>query len=500
MPSLIPSGIAPLDERLGGLAARGTYLVVGAPGPEKLVAVLHFLHEGVRSGESVLLITSAEAEEILEVAEAWGFDLWHAWETGLLQIVGFRDDFELRAARSIAPEEVLEELDDLLLPDLSRIAVDPGSMFLSGGAHALLGSAFIGWAEAQSATVLATFSIDGGASRMPSSAEWLVHATTGRLLLEKRQEGLYQIRLSTALPGEGKREESVTLELVPGRGLVQPERYPARRGADRSGIDADSLLLVSLGGEASTDLETWATASFKTEVVREPFDAVTAVQGGTPYGAVLVYAPRRRVKDALRTCRAIRPLSRAAIVFASDDDVRATDRIQLLEVGADDCLSGGLDFREVGVRIRQAIETGARPAGRDEEEPAPTVMGGKEGGRVSRETFVAAVASRGADPLQTFFCVLDVTSERLRSGRLEELLADQIRSEEGDLVSASDRGCAVLLQGARRAQLGPFLTRLTALLNEAAGGDAEARLEVLSHPSEAAEIADFLRTPHEAGV
>lgn len=503
MTSLIRSGIAPLDERSGGLEASGTYLVVGAPGPEKMVAVLQFLHEGVRSGESALLVTNAESEEILEVAEAWGFDMWHAWETGLLQIIGFKDDFELRAARSIAPEEVLEELDELLLPELSRIAVEPGSMFLSGGARALLGSSFMTWAEKQPATVLATFSVDGGASRMPSSAEWLVNATTGRLMLEKRQEGLYQIRLSTALPGDGGREETVTLELAPGRGLVKPERYPTRRGADRTGIDDSRLLLVSLGGDSSADLETWARASFEADVVSDPFDAVAAVQEGTPYGGILVFASRRHVKDALRTCRAIRPLSRAAIVFASDDAVRATDRIHLLEVGADDCLSGGVDFRELRLRIQQAIETGARvlPESQGGDDAGrPPVMAESDGGRVSRETFIDEVSVRGADARLTFFCILDVSSERLRSGRLEELLADQVRADDGDLVSANEDGCAVLLQGARRGQLGPFLARLKAQLNEAANGDAGLDIEVLSHPSGADAIASFLGTSREARV
>lgn len=502
MTSMIRSGIAPLDERSGGLEASGTYLVVGAPGPEKMVAVLQFLHEGVRSGESALLVTSAEAEEILEVAEAWGFDLWHAWEVGLLQIIGFKDDFELRAARSIEPEEVLEELDDLLLPELSRIGVDPGSMFLSGGARALLGSSFMTWAENQNATVLATFSVDGGASGMPSSAEWLVNATTGRLLLQKRQEGLYQISLSTALPGDGGREETVTLELAPGRGLVKPERYPTRRGADRGGIDERKLLLVSLGGESSADMETWARSSFQADVVSDSFDAVAAIQEGPPYGAVLVSAPRKNVKDALRTCRAIRPLTRAAIVFASDDAVRATDRIHLLEVGADDCLSGGVDFRELGIRIQQAMETGARPVSEAASEPgaSPVAMVESDGGRVSRSTFIDAVRVRGADPRFAFFCILDVSAKQLRNGRLEELLSDQVRADDGDLVSANEAGCAVLLQGARKGQLGPFIARLSTLLNEAASGEAGLEINVLSHPSGADDIASFLGMTREAEV
>jgi CheY-like chemotaxis protein len=503
VPSVIRSGIAPLDERVGGLEHGGTYLVVGAPGPEKMVAALQFLHEGVRSGESCLLVTSAEAEEMLEVAEAWGFDLLGAWETGLLQIVGFKGDFELRAARSIAPEEVLEELDSLLLPDLSRIAFEPGSMLLSGGARGLLGSSFLTWAEGHPATVLATFSVDGGASRLPSSSEWLVHATTGLLLLEKREGGLYQIRLSTALPGSGGREETVTLELMSGRGLVKPESYPSRRGADRSGIDAGRLLLVSLGDGPSSDLETWVRGTFQADVVSDPFDAVAAIQKGTPYGGVLVFAPRRHVRDALRTCRSIRPLSRAAIVFASDDAVRATDRIQLLEVGADDCLSGGIDFRELGLRIRQAIETGARPMQEGPGVQADSVPGDavqSDGGRVSRSTFVDEVTTRGSDPRFTFFCVLDVSAKQLDPETLERLLAEQVRADDGDIVSGNGSGCAVLLQGARQGQLGPFLSRLKDRLNKEADGDAGLEVVVLSHPSGANEIASFLGMSGEASA
>ena len=199
--TFIPSGIAPLDERTGGLEAGGTYLVVGVPGPAKMVAALQFLHEGLSKGERGLLVTNAEVEGMLEVARAWGFEMEAAWEDGALQIVGFRDDFELRAIRSIEPEEVLEELDELVVGAPARIAVEPGSMFLTGGAKTLLGSAFLTWARRQAGTVLATFSVDGDAASLPSSADWLINATTGRLILQRRSEGLYQITVARALPG-----------------------------------------------------------------------------------------------------------------------------------------------------------------------------------------------------------------------------------------------------------------------------------------------------------
>ncbi len=490
----VRSGIRPLDERVGGLEAGGTYLVIGAPGPEKMVAGLQFVHEGVTNGERSLLITNATADDILGVAKAWGFDMWSAWESGLLQVIGFKDDFELRAIRSIEPEEVLEELDEIVAEGITRITVDPGAMFLTGGARTLLGSTFLAWARQQEATVLATFSVDGGATSLPSSADWLTQATTGRLLLEKRNDGLYQVTLSNAAPDADQREQTISLELKPGRGLIQPESYPARRGVDRGGIDEKRLLLVSLGDEHASDLETWATRAFETDVVSEPFEALAKVQAGGKYGGVLIHAPRSRVRDAVQACRAIRPLSRAAIVFASDDAVRSTDRVQILEAGADDCLSGGLDFRELDLRIKQAIITGAKPMTGEVEEDEGLIPPESDGGRVPRPVFVREVRRRAESAELAFFCVLDVTANGLAPEALEVLLADQVRADEGDIVSGASDRCAVLLQGAREGQIGPFLKRLRSRLEEQAAGNGGSGIgiDVLSHPAESERILALL--------
>jgi len=497
--SLINTGIAPFDERVGGLEPGGNYLVVGAPGPEKMVAALQFVHAGIQAGERCLFVTNADIDGLLGVAAAWGFDMWEAWETGALQLVGFKDDFELRAIRSIAPEEVVEELDGIKGSNLSRIAVDPGAMFLTGGAKTLLGSTYLSWARTQDATVLTTFSVDGGATSLPSSADWLIHATTGRLLLGKRNDGLYQVTLSKALPDADEREETISLELKPGEGLIEPETYPSRRGVDRGGIDENRLLLVSLGGEHATDLESWATRAFEADVVSEPFEAVAKVQTGERYGGVLIHSPRQRIREAIQACRAVRPLSRGAIVFASDDQVRSTDRIQILEAGADDCLTGGLDFRELGLRIKQSIATGAKPV-IDEGEGESTdiltlIPEGSDHGRVSADTFIEEVERRGGSPNHAFFCVLDVTSPVLDSEDLKEALAAQIRHEEGDIVAGGEQRAAVLLQGAREGQIGPFLDRLRSKVNERARDqDAKLTIDVLSHPADADRIMEILRT------
>lgn len=491
---LVPSGIGPLDERSGGLQPGGSYLIVGAPGPAKMVAALQFLHDGVLRGERCVLLSNADLESMLGVARAWGFDFDRAWEQGLIQLLGFKDDFELRAIRSIEPEEVLEELDALVGRDVARIGVEPGSMFLSGGAKSVLGSAYLKWARTHPATVCSTFSVDGAATSLPSSADWLVHATTGRLVVEWRSEELYDITLVKAVPGAGEREEKVAVQLKPGAGLVTPESWPSRRGRDRPGVDENRLLLISLGSSHAADVEMWARDSFKADVVTEPFDAVARVQADPSFGGVLVHAPRARVREAVSACRALRPLTRAAIVFASDDAVRSTDRIQVMEAGAEDCLSGGIDFRELDLRIRQAIATGSKPVPTTTRENGSAAgSAAPTGGSVPRERFAQELRRRAGDPVMKFFCVLDVSAGALPASVVEEILIEQVRADEGDLVTADTNRCAVLLQGAREGQLATFLERLRARLSERAGtGGLEPTIAVLSHPADAARIRALL--------
>jgi hypothetical protein len=197
------------------------------------------------------------------------------------------------------------------------------------------------------------------------------------------------------------------------------------------------------------------------------------------------------VREAVLACRALRPLTRAAIVFASDDAVRSSDRVQILEAGADDCLSGGMDFRELDLRVRQAIATESRPAADTGDAKASRASSGASGGRVSAEGLREELSRRAADPVRRFFCVLDVSSSAIETEHLEQLLARQVRAEEGDLVSSHGDRCTVLLQGARETQLGPFLQRLNERLRDAANGkghESDTRITVLSHPTDAERI------------
>ncbi len=381
-----------------------------------------------------------------------------------------------------------------MLGEPRRISVDPGALFLTGGAKTLLGSAFMAWARRRSGTFLTTLSVDGDAATLPSSAEWLVQATTARLTLERRTGGLHQITLSRALPGVHERDESVTLALRSGEGLVKPDSFPARRGGDRAGVDRNRLLLLSLDPERGSELRAWAGRAFDADVVEQALDAVARVHDDSAHGCVLVHSSRSRVREAVQACRALRPLTRAAIVFTSDDSIRSTDRIHLLEAGADDCLSGGADFRELGVRIRQAMATDARAAAPLEPEAtaAKLVPEESDGGRVTHSVFAREIERRAADADSAFFCVLEVATHAASPQDLQELLAGLVRSDEGDIVAVADGRCLVLLQGAREGQLGPFVERLRDRVAEEWGRKTRVKATVLGHPAAAPEIEQLM--------
>lgn len=484
-----PSGIGPLDERLGGVLKGGTYLFAGSPGPAKLVAVFQFLHAGLADGKRGLILTGSGLQATLDLARAWGFDLDGPWRGGGLEIIGFRDDFEMRVLRSTEPEATLGELSRLAPRDLSRIIVDPGSMFLQGGARTLLGRSFLEWSMRHPATVCATLALDSSES-LPSTAEWLVQATSGVFMLDRRSDNLYEIRVNRALPNSPGGEDPVTVQLSPGRGLVTPDRFPSRRRGDRPTGKEGHLLVVSLEEAGLVDLKVWMERNFTAEVVEEPLDAVAKLQGGATFGGVLVYASKDGIQDVVRACRAIRPLTGAAIVVASDDALRSTDRVQILQAGADDCLSGGIDFRELSARIEQAVAAGGKveiPLA-----PGELKVAGPAGGLVPLEQMAGEASHRMDDLDLSVYCLVRMTSKDVPVADLETALLEEVRDREGDLVASAPDACFVLLQGARKDPALAFLTRFASGLRQKIGRDPRLSFDVVSHPGERDRLKPLL--------
>src|SRR5579862_1035950 len=95
-PTLEPTGIAGLDEVLGGgLPAGHLYLVEGTPGAGKTTLGLQFLIQGRELGQKGLYVTLSEtSEELAQGAQSHGWDLQDLEIFDLVSDEGLSEDAE----------------------------------------------------------------------------------------------------------------------------------------------------------------------------------------------------------------------------------------------------------------------------------------------------------------------------------------------------------------------------------------------------------------------
>ena len=71
---MLQSGIATLDERLGGLVEGRTYVLSGSPGTGKSVAAMEFAAAGLEAGQRSVILSHDDPTDILSQAEFLGVD------------------------------------------------------------------------------------------------------------------------------------------------------------------------------------------------------------------------------------------------------------------------------------------------------------------------------------------------------------------------------------------------------------------------------------------
>jgi KaiC/GvpD/RAD55 family RecA-like ATPase len=99
----IQSGIAPLDEHLGGMIPGRLHLLTGGPGTGKSTACYHFLQAGLRAGETVALLTLDRLSDLVTHTRCVGLDLRAAVRDRKLGLLRFRSDFARYLSSSGSP-------------------------------------------------------------------------------------------------------------------------------------------------------------------------------------------------------------------------------------------------------------------------------------------------------------------------------------------------------------------------------------------------------------
>lgn len=197
---LIPSGVPGLDAVLGGGLRRGhLYFVEGSPGTGKTTLAMQFVLEGVRQGESGLVVSLAEtADEIEAVAAS------HGWSLDGIAVHDLAAADHTEASSLFDLSEV--ELDarvQRLLAEMERLAPRRLVLDALSGLRALGGQpadfrrqieVFRAKAKAIGCTVLILDDSAGDAQQPPRSLAW------GVLRLEQRIGDFGAARRRLCLP------------------------------------------------------------------------------------------------------------------------------------------------------------------------------------------------------------------------------------------------------------------------------------------------------------
>lgn len=131
---MIQSGIAPLDEHLGGLFPGRVHLLTGGPGTGKSTACLQFLDSGLRMGEPVGMVTLDRLSDLAAHARSTGLDLEPALRTGQLLLLRFRVGFAGLVDCAALPSLVIDDLRRLIAEVRpARLVIDPLTPFLADG-------------------------------------------------------------------------------------------------------------------------------------------------------------------------------------------------------------------------------------------------------------------------------------------------------------------------------------------------------------------------------
>ncbi len=455
---IISSGVAPFDERMGGLRAGGLYLLAGAPGAGKMPFLLQFLAAGLEAKERLALLSGHSPEEVFEQARYWGLEgLERAWRKDQFTVLGFRGEYPRRILHAADPEEALAELSNFLEGPVSRLAVDPGTLLWETRAGMAMANTFLAWHERLEATVAATAVTDLD-ENLPQSTDWVIQRADGVYRLARLSSGLreltmYRVRPPVEDPGP------LTLELKPGVGLAAPATRPGRRAGD-------------------TDAEAWLRGEYDVTEASDPLELVSLLQA-EPVGVVAISVARSDVGEAIRVCRTVRDLTRGAIVLLSHDRLRSTDRARALEAGADEVLQQDAAVQELKLRLGKAASyqrNGTRPVVNGD---------GLEAIRdiVDAGRFAAEVQERLGSPTHGYLTLLLVPESA--GDDIVEAMRECLRSETGDFAGHAGDGFGFVLQDARARHARVFLDRALSSLKKA---DRDLEVQILTSPEEVDEI------------
>lgn len=494
---LVPSGIRPLDYRLGGILPNRPYVVSGNPGTGKSVSCLEFAQQGLESGDTVVLITHDDPADVMASAAFLGIDIERPLREERLILLRFQLDFVRRLGRATTADAVFTELRRHFANfRIGRVAIDSIVPFLDGGAAsttAIYG--LIQFLDELQVTSLLTFPGDM-AGLYDRRLEPLMQRSAGVFHLSSDSERNHKLEVRK-IRYEAASMLPVTFRILSGAGMVVitdadsgtvqvlPEEAQHRLALVNMADPLPNELVNGLRHHFEVDVRTGMLSAFS-EVVREGV------------GALLLNVRRDVIESALQLIRDLRQTNNSVpVVLITPYVLRSADRTRALRAGADDFLSSSLAPAELLARLQTIVKRGhwhdlmkAAP------EPGMIMQPTSDGSSyqpMSGDALTKSVRGYLEREQLPFFTLFLIKPEKGDVNALAKMALNIVRVESGDLVGVIGKRVIAYLDSARPKDLASLKIRMREHALRLGFGDIE--IEALGFPANEDAVRDLLGAP-----
>lgn len=471
---MIRSGLAPIDEALGGVVPGRIHLLTGALGTGKTAACLQFIATSLRAGEPAAMITADRGSDLKALALYMGIDIEAPLQTGLLQLVRYRPQFAAALAASRSPERAYLDLRKMLGADPPvRIAIDPLDPFLGDGGPVNAGSlALVDFLDTLGATSLLTYPSEpnGGFDRR---LDPIIGRSVVVVRLERGRENAHYLRVLRSrvsdIPAEPiafeiRRDGGIRAhhQIEEGAESEQPASRRPRR-----------LLMLHTNDEASTEVVNLMNRDYEIEIRRAPVADEALDIAVDDIDGIVLSVTHDTVATALSlVCRLNEQPDIAPIIVAARFNLRSIDRAHALRAGADEILATDMGAPEFLQRLAAAVSrkhmATTRINPRYSDAPILQPRRGFAHAPLSRDDFASALASHVSQDNPTQYTVVTFapmqdrpgTSEFVPLRHLSDVVMRASRIRSGDLTAVIDDRVAVYLHGAQQDEADAFADRV----------------------------------------
>lgn len=496
-PGLVPSGIRPLDYRLGGILPGRPYVISGTPGTGKSVSCLEFAQQGLEGGETVVLITHDDPADVLASAAFLGIDIERPLREERLILLRFQLDFVRRLGRATTADAVFVELKRHIAEfKVGRIAIDSIVPFLDGGAASTMAIySLIQFLDEMQVTSLLTFPGDM-AGLYDRRLEPLMQRSAGVFHLSSDSERNHKLEVRK-IRFEAASMLPVTFRVLSGAGMVVITDADSSRITSLPAELQHRLALVNMADPLPNELLNGLRHSFEVDVRTGMLSAFSdLVRDGV--GALLLNVRRDVIESSLQLIRDLRQTNHTVpVVLITPYVLRSADRTRALRAGADDFLSSSLAPGELVARLQTIVKRGhwhdllsATP------EPGIVLQPTTDGSTyepMPGDALTRSVRSYLERDQLPYFTLFLIRPEKGDVAGLAKLALNIVRVESGDLVGVLGKRVITYLDSARPKDLASLKIRMREHALRLGFGDIE--IEAFGFPANEDAVRDLLGAP-----